>query len=96
MSGSRLTQMAVGDNSVWGINSAHAVYQYSFGAQKFVRVPGAFKQIAVGSSEVWGIDVSDQVYRYTAGTFTNNPRLSRARAWARAIRLYRCPRQKSN
>ena len=63
----RLTQIAAGGKSVWGINSAHAVYQYSFGAEKFVREPGALKQIAVGNNEVWGIDVSDHATPYAPG-----------------------------
>jgi virginiamycin B lyase len=59
---SSLTQIAVGGQSVWGLNASGQIFQFNPTTQKFTQVPGQLTSIAVGGGtlgqpeEVWGIN----------------------------------------
>ena len=65
-----LSKIAVGGQSMWGINQSGQVYQFDPAAQKFTQVQGQFTRIAVGGGtlgqpdEVWGINASQQIFRF--------------------------------
>jgi hypothetical protein len=65
-----LSKIAVGGQSVWGINRSNQVYQYDPATRLFVQMEGDLVSIAVGGGtvrqpdEVWGIGPSRQIYRF--------------------------------
>jgi hypothetical protein len=61
-----LTQVAVGGNGVWGINSLSQVYRFDESTQSFPQIPGPLlSAISVGTGGgVWGIDQSNLIYTF--------------------------------
>jgi hypothetical protein len=59
-----LSEIAVGVNSAWGIDSANSIYRYDPSTNQFVQVSGTLGQIAAGGDGVWGIDLYHDVYRF--------------------------------
>src|SRR5579862_2014869 len=78
-----LSKIAVGGQSMWGINRSDQIYQYQPATQSFKQLPGQLASIAVGGGtlvqpdEVWGINASDQIYRFdpSAQIFEQEPGL---------------------
>ena len=69
-----LTQISVGVNGVWGVNSLNDVYQYDPTTHKFNRVDGDTVQVLAGGDGVWMINTVDGIVRYdsSSGSFGND------------------------
>ena len=65
-----LQQVSVGtDGSIWGINSADAIFFYNSQTQAWQMVPGSLSQIAVGANGyIWGLNAGGNIYRFDPAT----------------------------
>jgi hypothetical protein len=77
-----LTKIAVGNQSVVGINEFKQVFAYKPGFNSFQLIPGQLNSIAVGGGtlvqpdEVWGLNAAQQVFRLDSnGSFQQIPGL---------------------
>jgi len=65
-----LAKIAVGGQSMWGINQSGQIYEFEPAAQTFRQVPGQLTRIAVGGGtlgqpdEVWGINASHEIFHF--------------------------------
>lgn len=55
-----LTQVAVGDGEVWGVNDENKVYRHN--GAGWTNVPGSLTQVSVGAGQVWGVNANNQIY----------------------------------
>ncbi|XP_014661372.1 PREDICTED: tectonin-1-like [Priapulus caudatus] len=78
--GTVFTHVSSGNNSLWGVNNAGAIYHRSgisdatpYGT-RWDRVAGSLLQVSVNSvnNEVWGINANSVVYRRRGITATNH------------------------
>jgi Tectonin domain len=66
-----LTQIAVGNNQVWGVASDLSAWQYDVTTEGWIQPDPAAQlvQIAAGSnSNIWGVDVAENVYLFDQTT----------------------------
>ena len=62
----RLAQVDVGDEEVWGVNSAHAIYKRPAdgSGSSWTRIPGGLKHVsASGNGYIWGVNRNDQIFK---------------------------------
>jgi virginiamycin B lyase len=66
--GGNLTQVAVGVNDVWAINSSNKVFRFDPNiANPLVPIGGilqTFKQIAAGGDGVWAVSLSNEIFQF--------------------------------
>jgi hypothetical protein len=63
-----LSQIAVGVNDVWGINSSNQIFRYDPNPAEFVQVAGQLVHIAAGGDGGWGINQLDQIFRFDSSS----------------------------
>jgi hypothetical protein len=62
-----LSQIAVGADTVWGIDGSE-ILRYDPSTSQFVQVSGDLQEIAAGADGVWGIAPGNTVFRFDPGT----------------------------
>ena len=76
-----LTKIAVGNQTVVGINDSNQVVTYNPASNSFQSIPGQFVTIAVGGGtlvqpdEVWALNNAQQIFRLSNGSFQQIPGL---------------------
>jgi hypothetical protein len=69
-SGSPMSQITVGVNDVWGIDSSNQIFRYDPNTNGFVQLGNSpqLRQIAAGGDGVWGVDPIGQIWRFDSSS----------------------------